>query len=121
MNFSYQHVINDYIALGPGINGLFSIVAVRYYDDHLNYRIRPDFMFSGGMIYLEIITGNFKKYDIAFLLDVGAGWIAGIYMGVLIKNFCIKVGYQMTYVGIAHHITIGFGYKLNFNTKKRSY
>ncbi len=113
LSVGYIYLVNDYFGLGPGINGLFSIMAVKYYDNNLNYTTKADFQFSGGLLLFKMMIGNFKKRQLAFLLDIGAGWIAGIYAGILIKSFTIKLGYTTTYVGIAHHISLSCGFKIN--------
>lgn len=114
LNIGYLRAVNDYFAFGPGVNGLFSIVAMRYYDDNLNETISPYYLFSGGLALLKLMIGNFKQSNFAFLFDIGFGWLFGVYMGLLYKNFSFKIGYQMTYLVIGHHFTASIGFKLNF-------
>lgn len=110
----YLYAFNEYFAFGPGASGILSIVQYDYYDNDLNLKNDITFIFSGGLILAKFIIGNFSKSYIAFLLDIGVGWIAGINVGILIKNFIIKAGYQAAYSGIAHHINLSFGFMLNF-------
>ncbi len=113
-DIGYLYAFNRYFAFGPGVSGILSIVPYDYYDSDLDPQKTVTFIFSGGLALAKFMIGNFEKSRIAFLLDIGAGWIAGINVGILIRNFIIKAGYQTTYSGIAHHINLSFGFMLNF-------
>jgi hypothetical protein len=113
LSVGYLYLLNDYVGLGAGINGLFTIMAVKYYDNDLNLTTKADFTFSGGLLLFKMIIGDFKKSFVAFLLDIGIGWLAGIYIGVLIKSFTIKLGYTATYLGVAHNISLSCGFMIN--------
>jgi len=112
-DIGYLYAFNKYFAFGPGVSGIMSIVLYDYYDTDLDPQKTVTFIFSGGLALAKFMIGNFDKSRVAFLLDIGAGWIAGINVGILIWNFIIKAGYQTTYSGIAHHINLSFGFMLN--------
>ena len=75
--------------------------------------------------------GDLKYKKIAFLLDLGGGWIFATKVGLYIKGFEFKIGYAMTNLyynntnnvyhmfGEGNNVTLDLGYKFNWAPKPK--
>ena len=77
---------------------------------------------------LTFMFGDLKIKKIAFLLDVGGGWLAAAKVGLYYNGFVFKLGYELTgnpnnimsalghnfYYALAHNISLNLGYKFNW-------
>lgn len=50
---------------------------------------------SGGALLLKMMIGDLKTRKIAFLFDIGAGWLFVVKAGFYIRGFSFKVGYHL--------------------------
>ncbi len=112
-SFGYEYAINDYFAFGAGAMMFISII----YNQHsvgLYFQPGVSIEGSGGSIMFMFMFGELRHSKIAFLLDVGGGWLGAIKLGIYVKGFVFKVGYSVTLVGLMHNVTFDIGYKFNF-------
>lgn len=120
-SLGYQYRFNNYFAFGPGLS-VFTSVTYTFHTIELRtpfeYTIDEQIfsgMFSGGAFMFLFMIGNFKNSKVAFLLDIGGGWLFCAKIGINIRGVTVKLGYQMTNsYHIGHNFFIDIGYKINW-------
>lgn len=160
LSFGYSYAFNKYFALGIGFSGICSILYTAtkemysftsdyaeslrdsLFQDKVynNNYLRGFIKLSGCELMLKFLMGDLKTNKIAFLMEVGVGWLFSAKLGILVKGFSFKAGYhlsggqikewQMWYDGYTEddsyklvsiensgNITFEFGYILNWAIK----
>jgi len=121
LSFGYQYAFTPYFSFGPGATGFFSIISASGINPDTGEKFEEpviDYGFSGGCITALFSFGDLKNKKIAFLLDIGVGWMAIAKVGLYYKGFMVKMGYALTRFGLGHNITLDFGYKFNWAGKQ---
>lgn len=141
LSFSYLYGLNSILALGVGFSGVFSFghfFIDKSYFDMNNNKIsltekfslnRTDLnwvLVSGASVTFNMMIGDIKKKKIAFLLDVGTGMFLLLKIGIYIKGFLFKIGYnsplsisQFNELGFNAVITFDIGYMINWAYKPK--
>lgn len=123
INFFISNSINN----NERFDRIISVVKpynITYNTEYSNNIYRLTYLISESEInfsilsYLNFMIGNLKK-GIAFLFDIGGGWISSVKLGLYYKGIEIKFGYQ-NYLSLAQTKFIILEYKvlndLNNNT-----
>jgi len=127
IGFGYQYKFSNYFAFGPGLSGFLTIASSPSHylppeDDEPAQTIGGGIGYSGGgAASFCFMFGELDKYNIAFLFDMGGGWMFSVKAGILIKMFTFKIGYYMTAMGSAHHLSFELGIKINFRLREKVY
>ena len=125
-SIGYQYAFTKYFTFGGGASGILILVDRSTYDKE-NDKQYPDQLstFGTGYGYFLFGFGDFYNRKIAFLMDIGGGYLISTKFGIYIKGFVIKLGYNLTGTFSIHCITLDFGYQLNLGKattfKKRKY
>ncbi len=140
-SIGYLYSFTKYFGFGPELNIFGSIlyaeVEVDYKDSELEDKYKSTFYYENFSIALmfQFMIGDLINKRIAFLIDIGGGWIGSIKIGIYVKGFVLKTGYSITgcitpiekeYLDfhsndqfkVFHNITIDIGYTINFKYKK---
>lgn len=121
VSLGYQYRFNNYFAFGPGLS-VFASITYTFHTIEITtpfertiYEKIFSGMFSGGAFMFLFMIGDFKKSKVAFLLDVGGGWLFCAKMGINIRGVTVKLGYHMSNsYHIGHNFILDVGYKINW-------
>lgn len=132
VNYTFDNTSNTYINLNSVSNG-FNFG----YSGGYMYSFTKNVGFGGGLslsipgIFFNVnnnisfalkisvlgtllfMFGDLQNKKIAFLLDIGVGWLAGIKFGILLDKLTIKIGYSLSGMAEYHSFSIEFGLKIN--------
>ncbi len=146
LSWGYCYAFNNYFAFGPGGSFLIPIVNQKKYlyakttsndddksieksEDFINSTKRNDYInyvdpfYFTGTFNLQFMIGELSRRKIAFLFDIGGGWLFTTKLGIYIHGFVLKVGYLLhgmhTVVnksadGYQHNILLELGYTINW-------
>lgn len=108
LSFGYMYQFLNFFAFGPGVTAYWNISC--YY-------------MSGVCLMGQFMFGDLEKRKIAFLFDIGGGWLFSVKAGGYFKGFVLKIGYNLVYkdasilfanIETSHYVSIEIGYKHNF-------
>jgi len=115
----YQYRFTKYFAFGPGATLIGSVTYnPNYNPQHPTMFGSMDFGNNGGAVMGLFMFGDMDNKKIAFLFDIGAGWLFATKIGCYINGFVFKLGYHSTFSFYYHNIILEFGYKFNWGSKK---